>query len=87
MLLQKADEVLVPGIGLAVPRLSVGKVEIEGEMLDSVSGERMVAFVTGRSGRRWFSGFNAYKKWADIEAAFRFWAKDFRQRLDQANKS
>jgi hypothetical protein len=56
-------------------------------MLDSVSGERMVAFVTGKSGRRWFSGFNAYKKWADIEAAFRFWAKDFRQRLDQANKS
>jgi hypothetical protein len=28
----------VPGIGLAVPRLSVGRVNIEGEMLDSTSG-------------------------------------------------
>ncbi len=47
-----------------MPRLSVGKVSIEGEMLDSVSGERMAAFVTGKGGRRWFSGLNAYKKWA-----------------------
>ena len=39
----------VPGIGLAVPRLSVGRVNIEGEMLDSTSGERQVAFVTGKA--------------------------------------
>ena len=37
----------VPGIGLAVPRLSVGRLSIEGEMLDFASGERQVAFVTG----------------------------------------
>jgi hypothetical protein len=36
-----------------------------------VSGDRLVAFVTGKGGRRWFSGFNAFKKWGDIEAAFR----------------
>jgi hypothetical protein len=75
----------VPGISLAVPRLSVGNVSIEGEMLDSTSGDRLVAFVTSKGGRRWFSGFNAFKKWGDIEAAFRSWAKEFRERLDEAH--
>jgi len=82
-----ASMAVAPGASLAVPRLSVGKVAIEGEMLDSVSGERMAAFVTSQSGRRWFSGLNAYKKWGDINAAFRAWAKNFRKRLDQANES
>jgi hypothetical protein len=82
-----ASVAIVPGIGLAVPRLSVGKVSIEGEMLDSTSGERQVAFVTGRGGRRWFSGLSGFKKWADIEAAFRTWAKNFRGRLDEAHGS
>lgn len=82
-----ASVAVAPGASLAVPRLSAGKVEIEGEMLDSVSGERIGAFVTGKSGRRWFSGLNAYKKWGDIEAAFRSWAKNFRKRLDDANES
>jgi hypothetical protein len=54
-------------------------------MLDSQSRERVVAFVTSKSGgRRWFSGTSAYKKWADFEAAFRSWAKNFRERLDEA---
>ena len=78
---------VAPGAGLAVPRLSVGKVGIEGEMVDSSSGERMVAFVTSKSGRRWFGGLNTVKKWGDIEAAFRSWAKNFRQRLDEAHGS
>lgn len=78
-----ASVATVPGISLAVPRLSIGKVSIEGEMLDSTSGDRLVAFVTSKGGRRWFSGFNAYKKWGDIEAAFRSWAKEFRKRLDE----
>lgn len=76
---------VAPGASLAVPRLSVGRVSIEGEMLDSTSGERMVAFVTSKSGRRWFSGLNSFKKWGDIEAAFRSWAKNFRERLDAAH--
>jgi hypothetical protein len=82
-----ASLTVAPGVGLVVPRLSVGKAGIEGEMIDSVSGERMVAFVTGKGGRRWFSGLNAYKKWGDIEAAFRSWAKNFRKRLDELHES
>jgi hypothetical protein len=77
----------VPGVSLLVPRLSIGRAGIEGDMIDSVSGERMVAFVTGKGGRRWFSGLNAYKKWGDIEAAFRSWAKNFRKRLDELHES
>lgn len=80
-----ASVATVPGIGLAVPRLSVGRVSIEGEIVDSTSGERQVAFVTGKGGRRWFSGLSGFKKWADIEAAFRTWAKNFRQRLDEVH--
>jgi hypothetical protein len=76
-----------PGASLLVPRLSVGRVNIEGEMLDSTSGERQVAFVTGKGGRRWFSGLSGFKKWADIEAAFRSWAKNFRERLDEVHGS
>jgi hypothetical protein len=82
-----ASVAVAPGASLLVPRLSVGRIGIEGEGIDSVSGERMVAFVTGKGGRRWFSGFNAYKKWGDIEAAFRTWAKNFRKRLDQLHES
>ena len=82
-----ASIAVAPGASLALPRLKVGKVEIEGEMVDSVSGERVAAFVTGKSGRRWFSGLNAYKRWGDIESAFRSWAKNFCKRLDQANET
>lgn len=82
-----ASVAVAPGASLLVPRLSIGKVGIEGDMIDSVSGERMVAFVTSKGGRRWFSGLKAYKKWGDIEAAFRSWAKDFRKRLDQLHES
>ncbi len=78
---------VAPGASLLVPRISVGKVNIEGEILDSVSGERLVAFVTGKSGRRWFSGLNTVKKWGDIQAAFRSWAKEFRKRLDEVHVS
>jgi Protein of unknown function (DUF3313) len=80
-----ASVAVAPGASLAVPRLSVGRVAIEGEIDDSVSGERMAAFMTSKSGRRYFSGLNTYKKWGDIEAAFRAWAKNFRERLDKAH--
>ena len=70
-----------------MPRVSVGRVAIEGQIDDSVSGERMMSFMTSNSGRRYFSGLKAYQKWGDIEAAFRAWAKNFRERLDKAHES
>lgn len=82
-----ATHAVAPGASLLVPRLSVGKVSIEGEMVDSASGEVMVAFMSSKSGRRYFSGLKAYEKWGDIDAAFRAWAKNFRERLDKAHGS
>ena len=82
-----ATHAVAPGVSLLVPRLSVGKVAIEGEIVDSVSGEVMVAFITSKDGRRYFSGLKAYEKWGDIDAAFKAWAKNFRERLDKAHES
>ena len=80
-----ASIMTVPGIGLVVPRLSVGRISIEGEMLDSVSGERIVALMTSGRGRRWFSGLNTFRTWGDIQRAFRSWARNFRERMDAAH--
>jgi hypothetical protein len=74
-----------PGTTLLLPRLTVGRVSIEGEMVDSQSGEVQMAFMTSKSGRRFFSGLKAYQKWGDIDAAFKGWAKNFRTRLDKAH--
>jgi hypothetical protein len=82
-----ATHAIAPGVGELVPRLKVGKVSIEGEMVDSASGEVEMAFMTSKSGRRFFSGLKAFQKWGDIDAAFRSWAKNFRHRLDQAHAS
>jgi hypothetical protein len=82
-----ATHAVAPGVGEVVPRLKVGKVSIEGEMVDSASGEIDMAFMTSKSGRRFFSGLKAFQKWGDIDAAFRSWAKNFRQRLDKAHAS
>ncbi len=82
-----ATHAVAPGASLLIPRVSVGKVSIEGELVDSVSGDVLVAFESSKSGRRFFSGLKAYEKWGDIDAAFRDWAKNFRARLDQAHGS
>jgi hypothetical protein len=75
-----------PGTTLLLPRLTVGSVSIEGEMLDSTTNELEMAFMTSKSGRRFFSGLKAYEKWGDIDAAFKGWAKNFRKRLDKAHQ-
>jgi len=82
-----ATHAVAPGVSLLIPRVSVGKVSIEGEVVDSVSGDVMVSFMTSKSGRRYFSGLKAYEKWGDIDAAFRDWAKSLRQSLDKAHES
>jgi hypothetical protein len=82
-----AAHAAAPGASMLVPRISVGKVAIEGEIVDSVSKEVMVEVMSSKSGKRYFSGLKAYEKWGDIDAAFRAWAKSFRERLDKAHES
>jgi hypothetical protein len=59
--------------------LGTGEAATEIELLDSVSGERLAAAVDRRQGGKGvFRG-----KWEDTKEAFDFWAKRFRQRLDE----
>jgi hypothetical protein len=76
-----ASVAFAPGASLLVPRVSVGKVSIEGEILDSASGQVQVDFMTSKTGRRYFSGLKQFQTWGDINAAFQSWAKNFCQRL------
>ena len=73
-------------IGLFVPRVSLGDASVEIELLDSLTEERIAALVdTKRGGRRFFSFISGLKKWNDVQAAFRSWAKEFREDLDRAH--
>lgn len=81
---------IVP-VGLAVSaaakatsgdNLGTGEAGTEMELLDSVTGERLAAVVDKRQGGKgMFRG-----KWDDTKEAFDFWAKRFRQRLDEARQ-
>ena len=60
--------------------LGTGEASTEFELLDSLSGERLAAAVDRRQGgKAVFRG-----KWEDTKDAFDFWAKRFRERLDEA---
>ena len=59
--------------------LGTGEAATEIELLDSVTGERLVAAVDKRQGGKGvFRG-----KWEDTKEAFDYWAKRMRQRLDE----
>ena len=57
----------------------VGKVGVEGELTDSLTGVRLGAFVDERQGTKALRG--GIKKWSDLERAFDFWAERLRNRL------
>ena len=62
--------------------LGTGEAATEMELLDAQSGERLAAAVDRRQG-----GKMAFRgKWEDTKQAFDFWAKRFRERLDEARK-
>jgi hypothetical protein len=59
--------------------VGTGEAATEIEVLDSVTGERLAAAVDRRQG-----GKMAFRgKWTDTKDAFDFWAKRFRERLDE----
>ena len=59
---------------------------IEVEMIDSQTEERVVAGVASKGGRRFFSFIRGIKKWGDVQAAFRDWAKVFREEFEKLHK-
>lgn len=62
--------------------LGTGEAGTEIELLDSLTGERLAAAMDRRQGGKGvFRG-----KWEDTKEAFDFWARRFRQRLDEMRK-
>jgi hypothetical protein len=61
--------------------LFVGKIGIEAEVVDSVSGERLIAGVDTRVGANAIR--NVGSTWGDVEDAFKFWTKRFAGNLSR----
>ncbi len=74
------------GVGLLIPSLDVGGISMEGEVIDSVSQERLAAFVDSKKGRRMMN-FSSFKKWGDSKKALRKWAKTFRKAVEKAREA
>lgn len=71
------------GLGLLVPSVDVGSASIEMEMLDAETGERLVAVVASREGRRFFNLKASSTRWGDTKAALGKWAEQLRRRLEE----
>lgn len=55
--------------------VTVGAGTPEAELLDSVTGERLVAVVDSRAGNKALLTTRTFKEWGDFEAAADYWAK------------
>lgn len=73
------------GVGILVPRVDLGRAAIEVEILDSESDERLVAVIAAKEGKRFGGKIKGAKRWGDVKAAFKKWAKQLRKRLDEVH--
>lgn len=58
---------------------AVGVVSVEGELLDSLTGERLAAVVDRRAGTKSLLGKPT--RWGDVQDAFNFWARRMQTNL------
>ena len=65
--------------------LFVGEVSIEAEILDSQSGERLVAIVDRSAGSK-FNPIAGATTWGNAKRALQSWAQQFRERLDASRR-
>lgn len=77
-------------VGLAISALqrvalgqtaTAGRAAIEAEVLDSQTGEPLVALVDGRAGRKVTGRFDKWKKWQDVRDACDYWSGRLRVEL------
>jgi hypothetical protein len=62
----------------------LGGASMEGELLDSVTGEQIAAVVQSQVGKR--LSLEGLSKWGDAKAVIDDWAETFVERLDEARK-
>ena len=81
--LQKSNPALntVPQTKLA--GLGLGAASMEGEVLDSETGEAIAAVVQSQSGSR--LSLDGMSDWGDVKAIIDGWAKEFKGRFDAAH--
>jgi hypothetical protein len=86
--LDTMSSVMPPGIALNMLKkiatgtnLSVGKASIELEIQDLQTGERLVAAVDERAGRKYTGKFDKFDKYHTVGDAFDYWAKKLKKRL------
>jgi len=60
---------------------AVGEANIEGELVDSQTSERLSAAVDSRAGRKAIVSGN-FTKWGDVQDAFDYWTQQLRVRLE-----
>jgi len=60
--------------------LTVGSATVEGDVTDSMTGQRLAAFVDERVGQR---SVQAFGTWSQVQAAFDHWGQQFASRLAQ----
>jgi len=73
------------GVGILVPNVDVGGATMECEVVDSATGERLVAVVDTDRGRRMFN-FRGMTATGDAKRAMRGWAEDFRRNLQRIHE-
>ncbi len=59
----------------------VGEASVEAELVDSVSGERLVAAVDKRIGSKFTGRFDKFDQWRAPKAAFDYWAMRMKLRM------
>jgi hypothetical protein len=79
-------------IGLAIDLIAyaatgthtnVGDANVEMELVDSVTGQRLAAAVDGRSGRKITGRADKWGEWNDTKDACDYWAERIATRLDE----
>jgi hypothetical protein len=63
--------------------VGLGGASMEGEVVDSETGEQIGAVIEGQKGKR--LSMAGLSKWGDAKAVMDGWAKRFRKRLDEAH--
>jgi hypothetical protein len=76
---------IAAGVGLFMPSIDIGGATMECEVLDAVTGERLVAIVDKDDGRRMMN-FKSVKSMGDAKGAMKGWAEDFRKNLQRIHE-
>ena len=90
VVMDTVSSIMPPAIALGLVKkvavgtnLAVGKALIEMELQDSLTGERLVAAVDERAGRKYTGKMDKFDKYHTVHDAFDYWSKKLKERLKE----